>query len=214
MTKSDDVNSAMSFMWAVGINITSTILLETPQAAGGYGFSPKATAYLYFTPLVAVALGESVGHFLNDYLANRYVRKNSGLFKPEARLWTNYLGAFFMIPGLIIVGQTLGQHLSYAGIIVGWGMYVFGVLLASVAITAYLLDSYPNASPEVAGYLNFARVIAGFSVGYFQAPWGEKDGYGLSFGIQAIIVAIAMFIIASLQLFGGKLRTQYGPVTK
>ena len=117
-----------------------------------------------------------------------------------------------MIPGLIIVGQTLEKHLSYAGIIMGWGMYVFGVLLASVAITAYLLDSYPSASTEMAGFLNFARVIAGFSVGYFQAPWGAKDGYGLSFGIQAIIVACAVLIIAFLQKFGGTLRTKAGPV--
>ncbi len=117
-----------------------------------------------------------------------------------------------MIPGLIVVGQTLEKHLSYAGIIMGWGMYVFGVLLASVAITAYLLDSYPSASTEVAGFLNFARVIAGFTVGYFQAPWGAKDGYGLSFGIQAIIVAVAVLIIAFLQKWGGTLRTRAGPV--
>ena len=62
-----------------------------------------------------------------------------------------------MIPGLIIVGQTLEKHLSYAGIIMGWGMYVFGVMLATVAVTAYALDSYPNASSEVSGLLNFAR---------------------------------------------------------
>ena len=101
-------------MWAVGINITSTILLETPIAAGGYGFGPKAVGYLYFTPLVAVVLGEAFG-------------------------------------------QTLEKHLSYAGIIMGWGMYVFGVMLATVAITAYALDSYGSASSEVSGLLNFAR---------------------------------------------------------
>ena len=148
---------AMSFMWAVGINITSTILLETPSEAGGYDFGPKAVGYLYFTPLVAVALGEAFGHFFNDWIANRYVRKHEGVFKPEARLITNYLAAAFMIPGLIIVGQTLEKHLSYAGIIMGWGMYVFGVMLATVAITAYALDSYGSASSEVSGLLNFAR---------------------------------------------------------
>lgn len=147
----------MSFMWAVGINITSTILLETPIEAGGYGFGPRAVGYLYFTPLVAVFLGETFGHFFNDWIANRYVRKHEGIFKPEARLVTNYIAAAFMIPGLIIVGQTLEKHLSYAGIIMGWGMYVFGVMLATVAITAYALDSYGNASSEVSGLLNFAR---------------------------------------------------------
>jgi hypothetical protein len=147
----------MSFMWAVGINITSTILLETPREAGGYGFGPKAVGYLYFTPLVAVALGEAFGHFFNDFIANRYVRKHEGIFKPEARLVTNYIAAALMIPGLIIVGQTLEKHLSYAGIIMGWGIYVFGVMLATVAVTAYALDSYPTASSEVSGLLNFAR---------------------------------------------------------
>jgi hypothetical protein len=219
----------MSFMWAVGINITSTILLETPIEAGGYGFGPKAVGLLYFTPLVAVSLGEAFGHFFNDWVANRYVRKHEGIFKPEARLVTNYIAAAFMIPGLIIVGQTLEKHLSYAGIIMGWGMYVFGVMLATVAITAYALDSYGNASAEVSGLLNFARgelagkesiyelanvgaVIAGFSVGYFQQPWGAKSGFGVSFGIQAAIVAVAVAIIALLQKFGGKMRAKGGPV--
>jgi hypothetical protein len=147
----------MSFMWSVGINITSTILLETPAAVGGYGFGPKSIGFLYFTPLVAVGLGEFFGHFFNDAIARRYVAKHNGVFKPEARLITNYIAAAFMIPGLIIVGQTLEKHLSYAGIVMGWGMYVFGVMLATVAITAYALDSYGSASSEVSGLLNFAR---------------------------------------------------------
>jgi hypothetical protein len=56
-------------------------------------------------------------------------------------------------------------------------------------------------------------VIAGFAVGYFQEPWGAKSGFGLSFGIQAIIVAAAVAIVALLQLFGGKLRAKGGPVS-
>jgi hypothetical protein len=144
-------------MWSVGINITSTILLETPVEGGGYGFGPKSIGFLYFTPIVATLIGETFGHFFNDFIANRYVRKHEGMFKPEARLVTNYVAAAFMIPGLIIVGLTLQKHLSFAGIIMGWGMYVFGVMLATVAITAYALDSYGSASSEVAGLLNFAR---------------------------------------------------------
>ena len=55
-------------------------------------------------------------------------------------------------------------------------------------------------------------VIAGFSVGYFQEPWGAKSGFGLSFGIQAIIVAAAVGIIALLQIFGGRMRAKGGQV--
>lgn len=118
-------------MWSVGINITSSILLETPIVAGGYGYHNKNIGFIYFTPLVAVALGEFIGHFLNDFIANRYVKNHGGLFKPEARLYTSYLGGLLMIPGLIVVGQTLEKHLSVAGIILGWGM-----------VSCFVIDGY------------------------------------------------------------------------
>lgn len=126
-------------MWAVGINITSSILLETPQVAGDYGFGPKAVGYIYLTPIVAVTLGELFGHFFNDFMAN-----------------------LFMIPGLTIVNQALEKHLHYAAIIMGWGMYVFGVMIVSVAITAYALDCYPTGSAEVSAFVENSRVASGF----------------------------------------------------
>lgn len=81
--------------------------------------------------MVAVGLGEFFGHFFNDFVASRYIRKHDGVFEPEARLKTNYISAFLMIPGLITVGQALEKHLSYSAIVMGWGMYVFGVMTAS-----------------------------------------------------------------------------------
>jgi predicted lysophospholipase L1 biosynthesis ABC-type transport system permease subunit len=59
---------------------------------------------------------------------------------------------------------------------------------------------------------NVCAVIAGFAVGYFQQPWGIKSGFGMSFGIQAVIVAVAMVIVALLQVYGGWLRAKGGPV--
>ena len=153
----------MVFTWSVGINITSTLLLETPEAEGGYGFSPTAIGYLYFTPIVGVILGEFFGHFFNDFVANRYIRTHNGHFKSEIRLTPTYLATLLMVPGLIMVGQALNKHLSYWVVVFGWGMYIFGVIIASVALSTYVLDSYPAASPEVAGLLNFARVLGGFT---------------------------------------------------
>jgi MFS family permease len=203
---------AMSFMWAVGINITSSILLETPREAGGYGFGARGVGFVYFTPVVAVTLGEIFGHFFNDYLANRYIKRHNGLFRPEARLPANYIAAVLMIPGLIIVGQALGHLLSWGAIVMGWGMYVFGVMVASVATTAYALDCYPTASGEVSAFVNFARTVSGFSVGYFQMPWGLASGYDVSFGIQAAVVAVATLILTFIFFFGERLRQKGGPL--
>jgi hypothetical protein len=218
----------MSFMWAVGINQTSSILFATPIALGGYGFGPTSLGYLFFTPLVAVFIGESFGHFFNDFVANRYIRTHGGVFKPEARLWPMYIAGGLMVPGLILVGQALFHHLHWVAIVFGWGMYVVGCLIASVAITAYALDSYPTASGEVSGLINFARIIGklpfenrptllltstgGFSVGYFQLDWGKKNGFDVSFGVQGGLVAVALIIIVCLHIFGGRMRAKGGPL--
>lgn len=91
-------------------------------------------------------------------------------------------------------------------------MYVVGVMVASVATTAYALDCYPTASGEVSAFVNFARTVAGFSVGYFQMPWGLKDGYDVSFGIQAAIVAVATAVLTFVYFCGERLRRKGGPL--
>jgi hypothetical protein len=182
-------------MWAVGINQTSALLFATPVTAGGYGFSVLSVGYLYFTPIVAVCIVELFGHFFNDFVANQYTRTHNGNFKPEARLVPSYIAATFIIPGIILIGQALTKHLHYAAIIVGWGMYVFGCMIASVAVTAYALDAYPTGSGEVFAFINLARLVGGFAVGYFQQPWGNKLGYDVSFGTQAGLIGAGLCII-------------------
>ncbi len=56
----------MSFMWVVGINATSSVLLGLPAEAGGYGFGPWALGYIYFAPIIGILTGEIIGHWGND----------------------------------------------------------------------------------------------------------------------------------------------------
>ncbi|KAF4999954.1 hypothetical protein FDECE_11356 [Fusarium decemcellulare] len=202
----------LCFAWAIGINITTAILFALPIEIGGYGYSYNGLGYLYFSPIVGVLLGEVFGHYFNDYLARRYVRKHKGVFEPEARLFTIYIAAFFMIGGLILLGQALHHHLSPAAIIIGWGMYSFGIMITSVAVTAYVLDSYPSAPVEVSGWANIARAMSGFSVGYFQEPWGAKVGYDASFGTQAAVVGVSIIMVGIVHRYGHALRLKTGQV--
>ena len=204
--------SMMTFMWATGINHTTSLVFQTPVNKGGYGFSNKTLAYLYFAPLVAVCIGELFGHFFNDFNANRYIRSHNGRFKPETRLWSSYIAAIMMIPGITLVGQALYHHLHYSALIMGWGMYLFGCMMASVATTSYALDSYPSGPGEVAGFINFARIIGGFSVGYFQLPWGVAVGYNSSFGTQAGIISFAVMLLICIHVYGARLRKWGGAV--
>ena len=111
-----------------------------------------------------------------------------------------------MIPGLVAVGQALQSHLSVGVVVIGWGMYVCGVMMASVAISTYLLDAFPQHAAEISGLINFARSLGGFQIGYYQMQWGASMGFDKSFGIQSAFVAVASVIIIVLQVFGRRLR--------
>ncbi|KAH7367122.1 major facilitator superfamily domain-containing protein [Plectosphaerella cucumerina] len=200
------------FMWAIGINITTAILFGTPREFGGYGYSFNGVGYLYFSPIVGVLLGEIFGHYFNDWLAQRYVRRHGGVFEPEARLSMIYVSAVPMIVGLVVLGQALQYHLHVSAVVMGWGLHTFGIMGTSVAVSAYVLDSYPTAPAEVSGWTNFARAIGGFGVGYFQQPWGAKVGFDVSFGTQAATVAVGIAFIALVHKFGHRWRVSAGPV--
>lgn len=193
-------------MWSVGINQTTSIIFEAPVFENGYGFDKISVGFLCFTPVVAVCIGQLFGHFFNDFIANRYIRIHEGRFQSEVRLITSYIAFALMVPGIVLVGQALRHHLPYVAVVMGWGMYVCGCMISSVSVTAYAVDAYPSASGEVAGFINFARLIGGFSVGYFQEPWGQKIGYDASFGTQAALIGVGQLIIVLLHIFGSKLR--------
>lgn len=74
------------FGWAIGINVSASILFALPQEAGGYGYSYTSLGYLYFTPIVGIVLAEFVGTYANDWLQQLYIKRHNGIFEPEARL--------------------------------------------------------------------------------------------------------------------------------
>lgn len=197
-------------MWAIGINQTTAILFGLPRSEGGYGFSYKALGFLSFTPIVAVIIGEILGHHGNDWITRVYTRVHGGIFKPEGRLMAIYPADMFMCAGLILVGQALAKHLHWVALAFGWAMYVGGYMVVSVAITAHALDAYPNAPGEVSTLINLSRILGGFAVGYFELEWGLKEGFDVSFGIQAAIVAASVPIIVILHVYGERLRAKGG----
>ncbi|PNS20561.1 hypothetical protein CAC42_6011 [Sphaceloma murrayae] len=197
----------LTFAWVVGINTTLSIFL-TPL----YNFGPLQIGYFYFTPIVAAILGEVAGHWLHDGIAKQYVRSHKGRFEPEVRLRAMYFSTPFMIAGLVGLGFALEDAYHFMLTSLFWGLYVFGIMITTVAINAYVLDSYPEASGEVAAWINFGRTTGGFIISYFQVRWANSAGTKVSLGIQAAIVLGAFFIIVGLQFFGRQLRIKSGPL--
>lgn len=213
------------FAWNVGINNTLAEYLTTtydfgPTSIGTNQLDPfnmtqadVRSGFFYFTPMVAVILGEIIGHWLHNFIANIYIQRHRGGFEPEARLIVLWLASPCSVAGLVLFGFCYQQKYHYMVAALAWGLYVFGLMITTVGLNAYLLDSYPEGAGEVAAWLNVARAIGGGVVTYFQSKWVEVSGAKVCFGIEAAICFGSMLLlILPLQTSGKNLRTWGGPI--
>ncbi|KAK1750474.1 major facilitator superfamily [Echria macrotheca] len=192
-------------MWTIGMVSTISQFVLPPPIAGGYGFSLIAFSMLYFAPMIGTLVAEAWGHWFNDFLARRFM----GRYSLESRLFAVYPAVLVGAAGLIVFGQTLQHHLSWVGLAFGWGMLCFCTLANMTAISAYLLDCLPDHAALTGAWLNFWRVIGGFTVTYFQIQWVVRNGPGISFGCQAVVIVGAAFAVVATQVYGKKWRAKF-----
>ncbi len=93
---------------------------------------------------------------------------------------------------------------------VAWGLYIFGIMITTVGLIAYNLESYPEASGEVAAWSVMARALGGFIISYFQVRWAAATGPQGSFGAQAGITAGVLILVVVLSVFGRRIRMWSG----
>lgn len=161
---------------------------------------------LFFAPLIGTLLAELLGHWFNDYLAARQLRKHHGHHVPEHRLWSVYPSSIIGIGGLVLFGQAFQHTLPWPAIAFGWGMAAFSVLGTATPIAAYIIDIFPTQAAGSSAWILMARVIGGFSVTYFPSDWVSRSGPGVTFGCQGGILGAALITIMVLQLSGTRMR--------
>jgi len=204
-----NIYQAMTFGFSVGLLTTATIFFQTPPPFG-FGFSPLRVAGLYSVPIISVLTGELLGRYLNDWIMYYCVRRNTGVFVAESRLWTCYLSTSLFLIGFLLVGAAFQHHFHLAVVIIGWIIVNISYLMTSVAVYAYCNDCFPGYQGEVSTILNLARMIGAFSVLWYQVPWSSKDGAFQTFGTEAgIVCGLFLLIVPILQYKGSAIREQF-----
>ncbi|KAJ5131691.1 hypothetical protein N7448_005849 [Penicillium atrosanguineum] len=176
----------VTFTWPIGITTTIDTFLHSPP----YLFDTIEASSMRFAGVIGALCGWAFGHFFNEWIYHRH----SANWRTELRLHGVWVPIGSMACGLLTYGLTMNFGEHWIGLAFGWIMVNIGMVGTIVAITAYALEKYPNQSTCVSAILNMWRTCGGFAVGYFQPEWIVRNGLGLVFGIQAIVVCIAVVL--------------------
>ncbi|KAL8705629.1 MAG: hypothetical protein Q9201_001266 [Fulgogasparrea decipioides] len=198
----------LNFAWIIGVNATISIWLTSI-----YKFTPYNLGMFYFAPTIGSLLGAGVGHWLHDLVGKLYMKRHNGVITPEARLLIIWLASPLMAVSILVLGFALEHTWHYMAIAVFCAIQVAGIMIATVALNAYLLDAYPEGSGEVGAWIVVGRTLGGFMATYIEINWVTKSGLVNAFGAQTGITAAAGLIIVFLGLFGQKIRQKQGRMT-
>ncbi|CEH12912.1 Synaptic vesicle transporter SVOP and related transporters (major facilitator superfamily) [Ceraceosorus bombacis] len=198
---------AIFFGFTVGINVTLPIFLAEPKRVGGFGFSHDAISTLYLVPIVSVFIGEALAGWWSR-MATRWSvlhGPNVGTLQNEDLLLPTAPGTLLYLIGMLAFGAGL-QHVTLAGIIIGWALIQAGCMVNLVALLSKLSLEMPDRGGEIAALVNWARVLFGFCIPYFQHEWVNRDGPMVVWGTEGgIVAALWLFTMVPLWLFGSRL---------
>ena len=166
--------------------------------------------FFYFAPVIGAFIGAVLGHWLHDFAGNYYMRRHSSHIEPEARLIIIWLASPIMAVSILVLGFALRNTYHYMVLAVFFAGQVAGIMIATVALNAYLLDAYPEGSGEVGAWIVMGRTMGGFMATYTEINWVIRSGLIDTFAVQTAITAAAGFIVLALGLFGSRLRKAQG----
>ncbi|ODV92043.1 hypothetical protein CANCADRAFT_81362 [Tortispora caseinolytica NRRL Y-17796] len=147
---------------------------------------------------------------LSDYIMNKRVKR--GLPRtPEPRLWLMYPGVILTTIGLALFGAMAEGNwhwmwAQFSSFLVGWG-----IQMGNASISAYAVDCFPDHFMDVITFYSVLLNLSAFCDPWFAADWVDTNGYGWSFGIQAMLTFFPCMIGFSLiHYFGPTIRAKIG----
>lgn len=172
-----------------------------------YLLSAAGVGYLSVGPFLGGLLGSLLLGAILDPLIMWCAKKNKGVYEPEYRL-LGMIPSITIVIGLCLFGYCAEQGMSFYLTAFFHGMDLFGIVIAAISSSTYVLDAFRDISSEVfiinMVFKNF--LFYGFS--YFVNDWAATSGPAEVFYVFAGIAG-AMIITTPLFFFGGKKYRSY-----
>ncbi|CZT25553.1 related to synaptic vesicle transporter SVOP and related transporters (major facilitator superfamily) [Ramularia collo-cygni] len=199
---------ALSFgIISVGLSIT------LPEIFGPvYGFGERQIGLVFISYLVGAVLGGQVGGRMSDIWMSRYKKRCQEMgtqLRYEYRLWVILPGYFLLITGLVVYGVTLEDSTHWSGPVIAWGVSIFGLQIVLNVVITYCIECFPHHALAVTAFLNLGRQIIGFTAGFWIPPLVEDLGYGLGFGVMAIMCFFFFALSLAVLYRGERIRHRF-----
>ncbi|KAJ9143083.1 Efflux pump antibiotic resistance protein [Pleurostoma richardsiae] len=174
-----------------------------------YGTSVELSGLHY----IACALGEGAGSQLGAPLMDRlykHMKARSGNeHMPEYRVPLTFAGALIGPLGLFIYGWTAQNHVHWAAVDVGIFIAMFGGQIASMPLSAYVIDAYQEHASSALAASQFLRSLTAFLFPLFAPSMYHALGYGWGNSLLAF-ASLLLGLPAPLVIwkYGARLRAK------
>ncbi|EUC42180.1 hypothetical protein COCMIDRAFT_39725 [Bipolaris oryzae ATCC 44560] len=167
-----------------------------------YLLSTAGVGYLSLGPFIGGLIGSIFIGVFYDPLIKWCAKKNNGVYEPEYRLLA-MIPSVTIVIGLCLFGHYAEKGSSFYLTAFFHGMDLFGIVIACISASSYVLDAFRDISSEVfiinMVFKNF--LFYGFS--YFVNNWAAADGPAEVFYVFGGIAG-GMVITAPIFFFLGK----------
>lgn len=172
-----------------------------------YLLSAAGVGYLSLGPFLGGLLGSLLLGATLDPLIKWCAKKNKGVYEPEYRL-LGMIPSVTIVIGLCLFGFLAEEGKSYYLTAFFHGMDLFGIVIAAIAASSYVLDSFRDISSEVFIMNMVFKNFLFYAFSYFVNDWAASDGPAVVFYTFAGLAG-AMIITTPVFFFWGKKYRSY-----
>jgi MFS family permease len=113
-----------------------------------------------------------------------------GVAQPEFRMPIMIPGAILTSCGLLIYGWAAQARVQWIVVDLGGFLFSFGEQIAGQALTAYVIDSYPDHASSASAASQLLRSLTAFAFPLFAPTMYDKLGHGWGNSLLALIVVV------------------------
>ncbi|MCJ1320194.1 hypothetical protein MMC15_005532 [Xylographa vitiligo] len=184
--------------------LVSTTLTEVFESA--YDFSEGASGLTF----LGIGIGMILGVFTCGLTLDPYLKKMSaehgGEMKPEYRLRPMVLGGLLIPAGFFLYGWSLEYRLHWIVPIIGTSLIGFGLLVTTLPLSAYLVDTYTVHAASGMAVVLVLRSIAGTVLPLVGAPLYANLGPGWGNSILGFIALLFVPVPLLFIKYGEQIR--------